>query len=66
MKENPRIKAATEALEAAYFDAEMAGDNEAADRMSRALIVMETPAETNVFDDDFFSAYMKRKSKSSK
>lgn len=54
-----QIAAIIEYLEAAYTGARMADDAEAMDRISRAIIVMKTPADVNVFSDDFTKEYFK-------
>ena len=55
-----QIAAIIEYLEAAYTGARMADDAEAMDRISRAIIVMKTPADVDVFSSDFFNDYISK------
>lgn len=56
---NKRITDIIKCLETAYTAACLADDDEAMDRISRAIIVLKTPADVNVFSDDFVRDYFK-------
>ena len=56
---NEQLQTIKEYLEAAYTGAHMMDDAEAMDRISRAIIAIETPADVDIFDREFFENHMK-------
>lgn len=58
---NEQLQTIKEYLEAAYTGARMMGDDEAMDRISRAIVAIETPADVDIFNDEFIDNYLERR-----
>lgn len=55
---NEQLQTIKEYLEAAYTGARMMGDDEAMDRISRAIVAIETPADVDIFNAEFIDNYL--------